>query len=243
MRNSELERLSPLILALDTSDLEWATEIAREVHEYVDIVKVGLQLFASAGPDAVRRLKREGFEVFLDLKLSDIPNTVVSACLALCELEPLMLTLHAMGGQEMMRFARRAVGERCAKAGFRRTLLIGVSVLTSLDLLALKKIGVNHSVEEEVVRLAKLVTESGLDGIVTSPLETQSVRREVGDEPILVTPGVRLAGMKRDDQSRVAAPGEVVRAGSDFLVVGRPILTAEDPGKVAAKIMKDAGRS
>ena len=242
MKNSEIESLSPLIFALDTSDIERAIEIAGEVKEYVDIVKVGLQLFSSVGPDAVRRLKYEGFEVFLDLKLNDIPNTVVSACLTFCELEPLMMTLHAMGGQEMMRFARRAVGERCKEAGFRRTLLIGVTVLTSLDLLALKKIGVNRPIEQEVIRLAKLVRESGLDGLVTSPLETQSVSREVGEELILITPGVRLERMNKDDQLRVATPGEAVRAGADFLVVGRPILTAQEPRKVAAEILKDAGK-
>jgi orotidine-5'-phosphate decarboxylase len=242
MKDSELEGLSPLILALDTADLARGIEIAVEVREYVDIVKVGLQLFSAEGPGAVRRVREEGFEVFLDLKLNDIPNTVASACLALCELEPLMLSLHTMGGQEMMRLARRAVGQRCRDPGFRRTLLIGVTVLTSLDLLALKKIGVGHPVEEEVVKLAKLARESGLDGLVASALETLSVRRAVGEELTLITPGVRLASMSKDDQMRVATPGEALRAGADFLVVGRPIHNAEEPRKVAEEILKDAGR-
>ena len=242
MKDNELERLSPLILALDTTDLARGIEIAVEVKEYVDIVKVGLQLFSAEGPGAVRRLREEGLEVFLDLKLNDIPNTVASACLALCELEPLMLTLHALGGQEMMMFARRAVGERCKEAGLRRPRLIGVTVLTSLDLQALEKIGVSGPVDEEVLRLARLVRESGLDGLVTSPLETQSVRRAVGEEIVLITPGVRLAGVSKDDQKRVATPGEAVRAGADFLVVGRPIYTAEEPRKAAAEILKDTGR-
>jgi len=242
MKDKELERLSPLILALDTTDLARGIEIAVEVKEYVDIVKVGLQLFSAEGPGAVRGLREEGLEVFLDLKLNDIPNTVASACLALCELEPLMLTLHAMGGQETMMFARRAVGERCEEAGLRRPQLIGVTVLTSLDLQALEKIGVSGPVDEEVLRLARLVRESGLDGLVTSPLETQSVRRAVGEEIVLITPGVRLAGVNKDDQKRVATPGEAVRAGADFLVVGRPIYTAEEPRKAAAEILKDTGR-
>ena len=242
MTDEELKRLSPLILALDTPDLARGMEIAEQVREYVDIVKVGLELFSVEGPGAVREMREKGFEVFLDLKLNDIPNTVASACLALCELEPLMLTLHAMGGQEMMRLAGRAVGERCKEAGLRRPLLIGVTVLTSLDLPALKKIGIDHPVEEEVLRLARLVGESGLDGLVTSALETQSVRRAVGEELVLITPGVRLAGMDKDDQKRVATPGEAVRAGADFLVVGRPIHTAGEPGKVAEEILKDAGR-
>lgn len=242
MKNDELKRLRPLILALDTTDPAHGMEIAEQVKEYVDIVKVGLELFSAEGPGVVTSVREKGFEVFLDLKLNDIPNTVASACLALCELEPLMLTLHAMGGQEMMRLASRAVGERCKEAGLRRPLMIGVTVLTSLDLPALKKIGVDHPIEEEVLRLARLVRESGLGGLVTSPLETQSVRRAVGEELVLITPGVRLAGMDKDDQKRVATPGEAVRAGADFLVVGRPIHTADEPKKVAEGILKDAGR-
>lgn len=242
MKDRRLAGMSPLILALDTPDLVRGIELAREVGEYVDIVKVGLELFSSGGPDTVRRLKDEGCEVFLDLKLNDIPNTVASACRALCELEPLMLTLHAMGGQEMMRSAQAAVGEHCSQAGLRRPLLIGVTVLTSLDLPALQKIGVTGPVEDAVLRLAGLARESGLDGLVTSPLEVGPVRREVGEELILITPGVRLAGTSRGDQVRVATPGEAVRAGADFIVVGRPVSTADEPRKVAVEMLKDAGR-
>ena len=242
MKDNEPGRLSPLILAMDTTDLARGMETAVEVKEYVDIVKVGLQLFSAAGPEAVRRLREEGFEVFLDLKMNDIPNTVTSACLALCELEPLMLTVHAMGGREMMESARREVGERCKAEGLRRPLLIGVTVLTSLDFHSLESIGVSGPLDEEVLRLALLIRESSLDGLVSSPLETQSVRRAVGEEMVLITPGVRPAGVGRDDQKRVATPGEAMRAGADFLVVGRPVYAAQEPRKVAAEILKDAGR-
>jgi orotidine-5'-phosphate decarboxylase len=236
------EDLSPLILALDTSDLEEARRLADRVKAYVDVVKVGLQLYSTAGVEAVKALKSDGFEVFLDIKMMDIPNTVASACLALCEPEPLMLTLHTMGGQEMMRAAGQAVRAHCASSGIKKPLLIGVTVLTSIDRLALTKIGVSDSIDGEVVRLAKLARDSGLDGLVSSPLETRQVRREVGPGMVLITPGVRLQGEGMDDQKRVATPSEAMKAGADFLVVGRPLTKASDPLGVAAEMLKDAKR-
>lgn len=232
----------PLILALDTSDLDEARKVAGQVSDYVDVVKVGLQLFASAGTTAVESLKGDGFEVFLDIKMMDIPNTVTSAILALCDLQPLMLSVHTMGGQEMMRAAEAALREYCFKSGLRRPMIIGVTVLTSMDLLALRKIGVSDSVEAHVQRLAKLAKESGMDGLVTSPLETLLVRREVGPEMVLIAPGVRLPGSSQDDQKRVATPADAIRAGADFLVVGRPVYRAEDPAAVAAEMLRSAGR-
>lgn len=238
----EKDRLSPLILALDTSDLDEARRVAGAIGDYVDVVKVGLQLFSSAGTRSVESLKSDGFEVFLDMKLIDIPNTVASAILALCDLEPFMLTLHTMGGQEMMRAAASAVGDHCRKSDIRRPMLIGVTVLTSMDLLALKKIGVSDSIEGQVERLAKLAKESGMDGLVASPLETLKVRREVGPDMVIVTPGVRLEGTGPDDQKRVATPAEALRAGADFLVVGRPLYLAEDPRAVAVEMLESAQR-
>jgi orotidine-5'-phosphate decarboxylase len=174
--------------------------------------------------------------------MMDIPNTVASACLALCEPEPLMLTLHTMGGQEMMRAAGQAVRAHCASSGIKKPLLIGVTVLTSIDRLALTKIGVSDSIDGEVVRLAKLARDSGLDGLVSSPLETRQVRREVGPGMVLITPGVRLQGEGMDDQKRVATPSEAMKAGADFLVVGRPLTKASDSLGVAAEMLKDAKR-
>lgn len=232
--------LKPLILALDTPDLASAREIAGRVREQVDIVKIGLQLFSAEGHVGVDRLKEDGFEVFLDLKLIDIPNTVAAACRALCEYEPLMLTVHTMGGQEMMRAAAAAVAEGCGAANLRRPLLIGVTVLTSFDLLTLRKVGIPDSVEDEVLRLAGLARDSGMDGLVTSPLETLPVRREVGEAMLLVTPGVRQRGAKKDDQKRVATPAEAMRDGADFLVVGRPITASEEPAEVAASMLEEA---
>jgi orotidine-5'-phosphate decarboxylase len=239
---NERKKLSPLILALDTSDLDEARRVAGSVMAYVDVVKIGLQLFSSAGMKAVEALKSDGFEVFIDIKMIDIPNTVVSAILALCECEPFMLTVHTMGGQEMMRAAAAAVSENCRQVEIRRPSLIGVTVLTSLDLLALRKIGIGDSVEGQVGRLAKLARDSGLDGLVTSPLETLEVRREVGQEMLLVTPGVRLPGTASDDQRRVATPADAIRDGADFIVVGRPLYRAQDPKAIAAEMLQSAGR-
>lgn len=242
MRRGGLEGLSPLIIALDTPDLDAALGMAIAVREHVDIVKVGLELFSVAGPGAVRALRREGFEVFLDVKLMDIPNTVSSACLALCPHEPLLVTLHTMGGQEMMRAAAQAVRERCESSGERTPLLIGVTVLTSLDVLALKKLGVSNAPEAQVLRLARLARESGLDGLVTSPLETLAVRREVGQDMVLVTPGIRPSGAGFDDQKRVATPEEAAEAGADFIVVGRPLTRAADPAAAARAILDGVRR-
>lgn len=239
MHEKPFERLSPIIMAMDTSDLDEARRLADRVRPHIDIVKVGLQLYSTFGVKAVEVLKRDGFEIFLDLKLMDIPNTVSSACLALCEHEPLLVTLHTMGGQEMMRAAAIAVRDRCGRERIRKPLLIGVTVLTSMDLFALKKIGVADTVEQQVIRLAMLARDSNLDGLVSSPLETKIVRREVGSAMVLLTPGVRLEGSSRDDQKRVATPAEAVRDGADFLVVGRPLYRAEDPARVAETILEE----
>lgn len=235
--------LSPLIMALDTMDLLEARRMAGKVRKYVDVVKVGLQLFSGEGSSAIEALKDDGFEVFLDIKMNDIPNTVASACRGFCRYEPFMLTVHSAGGQEMMRAAGRAAAEACSGSGLRRPLLVGVTVLTSMDLLALKKIGVNATVEEQVVRLARLAVDSGMDGLVTSPLETVPVRRAVGDGVVLVTPGVRPAYNSTDDQKRVATPREAMDSGADFLVVGRPLYNAPDPAGVAAGILEEISNS
>lgn len=240
MRPEGMSGMSPLILALDTDDLDSARRVAAVVAGSVSVVKIGLQLFTACGPAAVRALKSDGFEVFLDLKMSDIPNTVSSACLAACPFEPLMMTLHTMGGQEMMRCAAAAVREGCSEKGARPPALIGVTVLTSLDLLALKKIGVSNSVEDEVLKLARLGADSGLDGLVASPLEVKRVRNAIGDEAIIVAPGVRPVGAAPDDQKRVASFGDAIRWGADFVVVGRPLMNADDPAGAAKKILEEA---
>ena len=243
MRDEDLGKLSPLIMALDTTDLDEARRLAGDVGRYVDIVKVGLQLFSREGSGAVEALKDDDFEVFLDIKMNDIPNTVAAACRIFCQYEPFMLTVHTTGGQEMMRAAGRAVEEECSRSGLRKPILIGVTVLTSMDLLALEKIGVTAPIEEQVIKLARLGVDSGMDGLVTSPLETLPVRRAVGEDMILITPGVRLSPIGSDDQKRVATPREAVGSGADFLVVGRPLYNASNPEAVAAEILEDISRA
>jgi len=243
MAGKKAEDLSPLIIALDTTDLSEARRLAGEVRESVDIVKVGLQLFSGSGSLAVEELKDDGFEVFLDIKMNDIPNTVASACRNFCRYEPFMLTVHTNGGQEMMRAAGRAVEEECSRLGLRKPILAGVTVLTSMDLLALEKIGVTAPIEKQVIKLARLGVDSGMGGLVTSPLETLPVRRAVGDDIILVTPGVRIAPIGTDDQRRVATPREAMDSGADYLVVGRPLYNADNPGAAAAEILEDISRA
>ncbi|MDD5748915.1 MAG: orotidine-5'-phosphate decarboxylase [Actinomycetota bacterium] len=234
--------LSPLILAADFHDLKQARVLSRSLKEYVDIVKVGLELFSARGPSSIKAFKEDGFEVFLDLKICDIPNTVASTLKVLTVYEPLMISLHTMGGKEMMRAASRELDEFCRKEGYRKPLLIGVTVLTSMDLLALKNIGVRDSIQKQVERLSGLSLQCGLDGLVSSPHEILDARRVVGGEMLVITPGVRFSGDSFDDQKRVATPGDAMRLGADFIVVGRPFKDAKEPEVVAKRMLEDAKR-
>ena len=228
----------PLIPALDVPTLDDALGVLKRVGPYVDVVKLGLQLFLAEGPQVVTRIKEEGFEVFLDLKLNDIPNTVAKACQSIAPLEPLMLTLHTMGGQEMLRSAKQALRSCCDDKGYREPWTLGVTVLTSLDLLAMRKIGVGGSVEGEVIRLARLASASGMQGLVVSPHEIAPVIKSVGTEMVIVTPGVRLLTEGVSDQKRVDTPKRAFSAGADFIVMGRPLLEADDPGEVARAVLE-----
>lgn len=238
--NSQMHQLSPLILGLDVSDLNRAVELAACVKEYVDVVKVGLELFSAAGPEAVRRLRKEGFEVFLDLKMNDIPNTVSRASSALAELHPLMISVHTSGGREMLEASMEALRSWEVRSSSRRPMLVGITVLTSLNDFSLREVGISDSTEGEVSRLASLACRSSLDGLVVSPLEVSRVRREVGDEMTLITPGIRPAGTSGGDQKRTATPGEAIARGADFLVVGRPIAEARNPQETARDIFDEA---
>jgi orotidine-5'-phosphate decarboxylase len=194
-------------------------------------VKVGKELFTAAGPDVVRALQDLGFEIFLDLKYHDIPNTVAGACRAAAKLGVWMLNVHASGGEAMMRAAREAL------AGLARPpLLIAVTILTSLSQEDLARIGLAGSVEENVERLARLARACGLDGVVCSAQEASALRRATGPDFTLVTPGIRLADANADDQSRVVTPVEAVRLGADYLVIGRPITQAPDPAATLESI-------
>lgn len=211
-----------LIVALDVPSLEEAKQLLQQLKGVVSYYKVGLRLFTAAGPDTVKIVKAAGGKVFLDLKFHDIPNTVAQACESAINLGVSMLNLHAAGGREMLEAAVKAVNKRA--------LLIGVTVLTSQA----------GDSKGRVVELAKLCKESGLDGVVCSAQEAAVVRKACGRDFVIVTPGIRLADYeKSDDQRRVQTPAGAMSAGSNYLVVGRPILQSEDPLATARQILKE----
>ena len=224
-----------LILALDVPTREAATPLLRQLSGSVRWVKIGLQMFTAYGPDYVRAVADEGFNIFLDLKLHDIPNTVAKAVESLAPLPIGMLTLHTAGGREMMAAARAA--QLQTKPDL---LLLGVTVLTSMDATGLSEIGVSVSPEAQVSRLGSLAASAGLRGLVCSPLEVQMLRAQLPADIALVTPGIRPAGEAGgDDQKRIMTPAEAARAGSTYIVVGRPILKAKDPAAAARAILAD----
>jgi orotidine-5'-phosphate decarboxylase len=192
-------------------------------------LKVGKEMFVVAGPEPVRWMIERGFNVFLDLKFHDIPNTVGSACAAATRLGVWMLNVHASGGRAMLRAARDAVDRAAAETGRAKPLLIGVTVLTSLDDADLREIGHAGTAATEVLQLSRLVQACGLDGVVCSAAEAATLRTACGREFALVTPGIRPADAARDDQARVVTPIAAVRQGADYLVIGRPITQAADP--------------
>ena len=213
-----------VIVPLDFADADAALKLAARLDPKLCRVKVGKELFVAAGPAVVARLQERGFEVFLDLKFHDIPNTVAGACRAAARLGVWMLNVHATGGEAMLRAARESI-----ESVARPPLLIGVTILTSLADADLERVGYVGSLSENVERLARLARASGLDGVVCSAREVTLIRRATGEDFTLVTPGIRLEGAARDDQARTVTPREAVRLGSDYLVIGRPITQSEDP--------------
>jgi len=222
-----------LILALDVPTREAAAPILRQLRGELKWVKIGLQMFTAYGPNYVREVAGMGFHVFLDLKLHDIPNTVGKAVESLCPLPIRMLTLHTGGGGEMMRAALAA-----QQKGNPDLLLLGVTVLTSMNDATLREVGVGAPAADQVARLGRLATDSGLRGLVCSPHEVAFLRAQLPPDTRLVTPGIRPAGEGGgDDQKRVMTPAEAARAGSTHIVVGRPILQTPDPAAATRDII------
>lgn len=215
---------SPVIVALDYASAAEAMALAQRLDPARCRVKVGKELFTAAGPALVRDLVQAGFDVFLDLKYHDIPNTVASACRCAADLGVWMLNVHALGGRAMMRAAREALA-----AVSRPPLLIGVTVLTSMEAADLREVGVDAAPADMVLRLAQLVHDCGLDGVVCSAREAQLLRARLQPPFKLVTPGIRPAGAAGDDQQRVTTPAQAIALGADYLVIGRPITRAADP--------------
>lgn len=234
-----------LIVALDVDSADEARRLFERLREEAGMFKVGSRLFTSAGPDFVRGLVRDGARVFLDLKFHDIPNTVAGACREAVRLGVALFNVHAAGGGEMLRRAAEATNEEAARLGVAKPNLIAVTVLTSADARVLEETGVSaESVEAQVRRLARLADASGLDGVVASPHEIVPVRNEVSRSPFLVvTPGVHPSAAAYEDQKRVMSPSEAVRAGADFVVVGRAILNADDPASAARAVVEEMGRA
>jgi orotidine-5'-phosphate decarboxylase len=225
---------NPIIAALDVPDAEAALNLARQLAPVVGAFKIGKELFVSAGPDIVRAIRDEGGAVFLDLKFHDIPNTVARAVAAAAQLDVAMLTIHTSGGRDMM-----VAAEAAAQKTDNPPLVLGVTVLTSMDGSDLHEIGLAEDPAAQVERLAQLAWEAGLRGLVCSPREISTLRKVLPREIQLVTPGIRPKGSNADDQKRTLTPAEAITAGADWLVIGRPITAAKDPRAAAEDILTE----
>jgi orotidine-5'-phosphate decarboxylase len=228
-----------LIVALDVSDLRLVKDLVRRLSPEVGMFKVGKQLFTHAGPQAVQMIQDLGGEIFLDLKFHDIPNTVAKAAAEATRLGVKMFNVHASGSLEMMRATAREVRRVCRQEKLRRPIMLAVTVLTSLNQDDLRRLGVNVEVADQVVRLALLTKEAGMDGVVASPQEVADIRAACGRRFVIVTPGIRPLDAHRNDQQRVMTPRGAIDAGVDYIVVGRPILEAKDPVSAARAIVAE----
>ena len=223
---------SPIIVALDI-DHKSALELAKKIDPEECKVKVGSQLFTTSGPEVIRELKNLGFEIFLDLKFHDIPNTVRKAVEKALEMGVWMLNVHSLGGREMLRAAYEA-----KETALIKPLLIGVTILTSLDHKSIKQVGLELNIQEQVLLLANLCKEERLDGIVCSPNELTLLRKNVGKDFLLVTPGIRAIEVDQHDQKRTSTVTEAIRKGADYVVIGREITNDINPNKKIKKILE-----
>jgi len=231
-----------LILPLDVDTVREADRLVRTLAAEVGLFKIGKQLFMHAGPEAVRRVHAKGGAVFLDLKFHDIPQTVALAGVEAARLGVRMFNVHAAGGAEMMKATAAALADVCRRERLRRPILLAVTVLTSLGDADLHRVGVAGTAARQVVRLARLAKGCGMDGVVASPREVAAIRRACGPAFVIVTPGIRQAGDAHGDQKRIETPEAAVRAGADYLVVGRPIRDAADPIAAARGIVTAMAR-
>lgn len=229
-----------IIVALDVETTGEAREIIDEIGGEVGALKIGLQLFTSGGASFVREIVGRNIKLFLDVKFHDIPNTVAKASVEVARLGVWMFNVHALGGGEMMRRAVESVREVCAKENLAQPKMIGVTILTSANLETLREVGIFGEIDSQVVNLARLTAKCGLDGVVASPLEIEGIRRNIPEKDFtIVTPGIRPNFATNDDQKRVMTPSEAVRAGADYLVIGRPITQAKDRLTAVRNILEE----
>jgi orotidine-5'-phosphate decarboxylase len=229
-----------IFCAIDMNDLTAALELARKLEGLVGGIKLGKEFFTANGPQGVHAMAEAGLPVLLDLKFHDIPHTVVRAVAAAVELAPFMLTVHAAGGARMLHGAVDAAAAAAERHGLKRPLVVAVTVLTSLGPEDLSEIGMAGTLQDQVLRLAKLAQDTGLDGVVCSPREVEMVRAECGPDFKLVVPGIRPSWAAEQDQKRVMSPAEALARGADYLIIGRPISEARDPADAAHRIVREA---
>jgi orotidine-5'-phosphate decarboxylase len=229
---------NPIIVALDVPERKEAKHLVKELIEYVSIFKIGHQLFISEGKDIIHMIQDTGGEVFLDLKFHDIPSVISNAAEVAVEEKVYMLTMHSLGGKAMLIRVAETLEALRVQSGVRTPLLLGVTILTSLDKKDLSEIGISLSMKDEVVKLASICKNSGLDGVVCSGEEISLIREKFGDEFLIVTPGVKLEPTSSDDQRRIITVEDAVKKGADYLVMGRAITTSEEPRKTMESILK-----
>jgi len=240
MGNVELNAKERLIVALDVDSDTEALGIVAELKDTVGVFKVGHQLFTAYGPDIVRRIIGAGGRVFLDLKYHDIPNTVAKASAEAVKLGVSIFNVHSLGGLDMMKAAKESAKETALKYNLPMPAVLAVTVLTSMDEKALRKeLKITRSLQRQVAHLARLAQRAGMSGVVASPQEIRMLRRAVRGEFIILTPGVRPAWAGKDDQKRVMTPGDAVKAGADYIVVGRPVLKTADRREAVRKILEE----
>ena len=229
-----------LVLALDVDNFKKAEELVSKLNNYVGVFKIGSQLFTAEGAKVVNMVNDKGGKVFLDLKFHDIPNTVARAAEVATKSGVYIFNVHTSGGYEMMKAAAEATKKTSLALGISKPLILGVTLLTSINQEILEKeIGIKKRLEEQVVHLAKLAKAAGLDGVVASPREIREIRKACGENFVILTPGIRPAGKSSDDQKRIMTPREAIKSGADFLVIGRPIRNAFNPVEAAKEILKE----
>lgn len=229
-----------LVLALDVDDFKKAEQLVGKLSNYVGVFKIGSQLFTAGGVKVVNMINEKGGKVFLDLKFHDIPNTVARAAEVATKLGVYIFNVHTSGGYEMMKAAAEATEKISLALGIRKPIILGVTLLTSINQEILEKeIGIKKRLEDQVVHLAKLAKAAGLDGVVASPWEINEIRKACGEDFVILTPGIRPAGKSSDDQKRVMTPREAIKLGADFLVIGRPIRNDANPIEAVKQILRE----